>query len=302
MKEIKKLFLKKLIDLEGYFQSLDLNEKNSFKLSETIINLVDEFTHHTYKYGTSLNDQQRHEINNETLCTSSWSNCSYTIQVIEQLLAIEQSNKMTLKQENLLSNLVKQAYMTTNSQRETNQNVKNLFGLLFDEENTKINDFSLSISLAECDVFHYLVSLTLSSECGNMNKFYLFKLMLQLQSIQILINLMLTNKTTTNANELLNYLSESLKQKSLLINQTNLIDLNQLTTSLKTNLMPFLRCSAIFFSYFNDITQQVELAEDFSNNLTDFSKLINHLGIDELDFEQLVLNINNESLVYLIDR
>ena len=189
LKEIKKLFLKKLLDLEGYFQSLDLNEKNSFKLSETIINLVDEFTHHTYIYGTSLNEQQRHEINNETLCTSSWSNCSYTIQVIEQLLAIEQSNKMTLKQENLLSNLVKQAYMTTNSQRETNQNVKNLFGLLFDEENTKINDFSLSISLAECDVFHYLVSLTLSSKCSNMNKFYLFKLMLQLQSIQILINL-----------------------------------------------------------------------------------------------------------------
>lgn len=237
------------------------------------------------------------------------SNCSYTLQLTEQLLSLEQANKLTLKQENLLSNLVKQALVTTSDiNNETNKNVKCLYGYLFDEENLdKEAKFSSLVSLADVDVFHYLVSLTLLSNQNKQDQFNLFKLMLQLQSLQIILNYLIATKfkNTDESVSLVKYLRERLNEKSFnheesISNKKESIELNE--SSLKQSLMPFLRCSILFYWFLNDITQSVEVCQHITDNLNDFTQMITSLGLTESQFEDLVLNVNNPSLIFLINR
>jgi predicted ArsR family transcriptional regulator len=84
-----------------------------FMASKNGSHLVNEFARNTFNFGSELNDTYLN--NNENLCASIASNCSYTIQVIDQLLAIDKQHQLSLKQENLLANLVKQSNATIKS-------------------------------------------------------------------------------------------------------------------------------------------------------------------------------------------
>lgn len=271
----------------------------------------------SFNFGSSLAYLKlNNKTRNERACLSILSNCSYTLQVTEQLLSLDEQssqNKLTLKQENLLSNLVKQALATSdthNELNETQKNVRTLYSYLFDEENS-IKEFSSLVSLADIDVFHYLVSLTLLSNPNKLEQFYLFKLMLQLQALQIVLNYLIANKSTTHDGSSLfvNYLVERLKEKSFIHHQEEesseqqrSIDLSKLVSSLKQALMPFLRCCVLFYWFLSNVTQSCEVSKYIADNLSDFTHMITSLGLTEPDFEDLVLNVNNPSLIYLIDR
>jgi len=246
------------------------------------------------------------------------SNCSYTIQVVDQILAIDKQHHMSLKQENLLANLVKQTLKTIKSEkRETENNLRKLFALLFSQEssedttddNSKLN--SSHLKLTSIDVFHYLVLFTLSSSSMDANsRFFMFKLMLQLQSLQILLNYIIANNlsklVSVNDNQctsLTNYLIQRLKLKPGAIENNLNVDVTQMISSLKKSLMPFLRCSVLFYCFLNEIAQSIELADYIQNDQNDFDKLIVRLGLSPVEFNELIFNLNNnKSLLYLAER
>jgi hypothetical protein len=277
---------------EEWFDQLKLIEKNSslksFSYNETILQLINEFSTNTYNFGshiiTNNNNTNQTENNSSQQISNMISNCSYTIQVIEQLLATEYLNRINLKQEILLCNLVKQANMIANNSSETNENVKNLISLIFnyDESNNELS--SSTVTLADCDCFHFLVSLTLSSKHSyesSIERFYTFKLMLQLKSLQIL------NSSISDTVSFIDYLKTDA-----------LFD-----SRLKNELMPFLRCCFMFYWHLNESTQSIQICEQFSKDLNDFDKLINHLGLNRNEFDKLIFNVeSNSSLTFLANK
>lgn len=300
---------------------MNLNEKkeeiSSLKAySPTINHLVNEFARNTFNFGSELNDTYLN--NNENLCASIASNCSYTIQVIDQLLAIDKQHQLSLKQENLLANLVKQSNATIKSKNiETDHNLRQLFALLFGPESSEATDESnVSSALINIDVFHYLVLFTLSSTSVDAHsRLFMFKLMLQLQSLQILINYITTNNLSklmsVNDDQFTSlpiYLIQRLKLSSVIKEKNNANnndsgDVTQMIKSLKESLMPFLRCSVMFYCFLNEIAQSIELADFIQNDLNDFDKLIVRLGLSPVEFNELVFNLNNnKSLNYLTER
>jgi len=272
---------------EEWFDQLKSIENSSslksFNYNEIILQLINEFSTNTYNFGSHITNQT--ENNNSQQILNMISNCSYTIQVIEQILATEYLNQINLKQEILLCNLVKQANMIANNSSETNKNVKNLISLIFnyDESNNELS--SSNVTLADCDCFHFLVSLTLSSQHSysesSIDKFYTFKLILQLKSLQIL------NSSISDSINLIDYLKTDAPFDS----------------RLKIELMPFLRCCFMFYWHLNESTQSIQICEQFSRDLNDFDKLICHLGLNRTEFDKLIFNVeSNSSLIFLANK
>lgn len=209
---------------------------------------------------------------------SMWTNCSYTIQVIEQLLRFENKplfGQLTLKQIDLLANIVKQAAlygMTKNTESVRKSCVRLLAAIL--PYKTVLFD---SKNIMDLDMFYLLVALCLSMPNlydqpklnlianGGLNDLNVFKLILQAHCVQILITKLKTktfheepdeqtnvSDVETKTYEFYKYLIKILGEKGIfkfekesdLVMKTPRI----IYSTLKHALMPFLRCSALFFS------------------------------------------------------
>jgi hypothetical protein len=319
------------------------NNNNQSKLNDNTIDIMENFTRGSYTFGYSklpFDDDQRMPI-------SVWTNCSYTIQVIEQLLNIESKSlfgQFTLKQVDLLSNIVKQAALY-GIIKNTDLVRKNCIRLLAGILPYKIAIFD-SKNIMDIDMFYMLVSLCLSLPNlydspklssvanGGINDSNIFKLVLQAHSVQILLTKIksntfldeetiknieweleednLTNSINLETNEsdmIIYYFFKHLldqatgekkifqfdNNKKLLMTKSPKI----ISYTLKHALMPFLRCSALFFSNLTNITPSNQITN--TNDLTNFNKNFSCLT-RFLDFNlDDVLDVKSNSLKTLID-
>ncbi len=310
------------------FESLLMRYQSGDKAkSENLqmIDLVENFTRASFTFGfmTHPNDQD------PRMSVSIWLNCSYTINVIEQLLRTEGKllfGHLTLKQVDLLSNIVKQTaiYGVNKNIEPIRRYCVRLLGFIL----SSAGETSELESILEIDMFYLLVSLcfsmpnlysdvikekkssssTTSASFGGLNDFYILKLVLQAHCVQILLtkiklnsfivgieqnddenkmelentndNLLDSFSTPENEkyenenslflvkeffNFVLNLLKADYKKKnhfnltaetmSKLLNLTP----KSISLTLKHALMPFLRCSTLFFSNLTGLVPSIEI-------------------------------------------
>jgi E3 ubiquitin-protein ligase UBR2 len=266
------------------------NKGKEVKLNTETISIMENFARASYTFGFLVypNDEDAR------MPISMWTNCSYTIQVIEQLLRFENKplfGQLTLKQIDLLANIVKQAAlygMTKNTESVRKSCVRLLAAILpyktvmFDSKN-----------IMDLDMFYLLVSLCLSMPNlydqpklnlianGGLNDLNVFKLILQAHCVQILVTKLKTKTFFEAADEQSNfkdvemkafefykYIKKLLGEKGIYKSE-NESDLVMKTpkiiySTLKHALMPFLRCSALFFSNLTGLTPTNPITSDQS--------------------------------------
>jgi E3 ubiquitin-protein ligase UBR1 len=261
-------------------------ESNSdIKLHAETVTTMENFARISYTYGFATfpnDDDYRMPI-------SVWTNCAYTIQVIEQLLSFESKplfGRFSVKQVELLSSIVKQAalYGMAKNTESVRKNCVRLLALILPYNKTALIDEAKSI--IEIDMFHLLVSLCLSMpnlyeetpklslvSNGGLNDFNVFKLVLQAHCVQIFLAKLkyssfcgedesksvceefdVREHDVDSVYEFFRYLFGLSVEKNILkftdeekakITKIKKIDVY---VSLVKGLMPFLRCSALFFS------------------------------------------------------
>lgn len=329
------------------FKSTNFNNNES-KLNDNTIDIMENFTRGSYTFGFSklpFDDDSRMPI-------SVWTNCSYTIQVIDHLLNTESKSlfgQFTLKQVDLLSNIVKQAALY-GIIKNTDLVRKNCIRLLAGILPYKIAIFDPK-NIMDIDMFYMLVSLCLSLPNlydspklssvanGGINDSNIFKLVLQAHCVQILLtkiklNTFLDEETvknieweleednstnsvnleTKNESDMIiyNFYKHLLEQAT---GEKNIFQFNDnnnkkllmtkspkiISYTLKHALMPFLRCSALFFSNLTNLTPSSSNQISHANDLINFNK---NFGIltKFLDFSlDDVLDVKSTSLLTLID-
>ena len=283
-------------------------ESNSdIKLHAETVTTMENFARISYTYGFATfpnDDDYRMPI-------SVWTNCAYTIQVIEQLLSFESKplfGRFSVKQVELLSSIVKQAalYGMTKNTESVRKNCVRLLALILPYNKTALIDEAKSI--IEIDMFHLLVSLCLSMpnlyeetpklslvSNGGLNDFNVFKLVLQAHCVQIFLAKLkyssfcsedesksvceefdVREHDVDSVYEFFRYLFGLTVEKNILkftddekvkITKIKKIDVY---VSLVKGLMPFLRCSALFFS---NLTSLAPIAQ-ISGNLTVYKHIL----------------------------
>ena len=59
----------------------------------------------------------------------------------------------------------------------------------------------------------------------------------------------------------------------------------------------------MFYWHLNESSQSIQICEQFSEDLNDFDKLINHLGLNRNEFDKLIFNVeSNSSLTFLANK
>ena len=276
---------------------------SELKLSEESVHLMENFAKAAFQFGFGHAPVSGDEARTQT---AVWSNCAYTIQVIEQLLRVELKylfGQFTLKQSELLSSIVKQAalYSMTKSSESARKSCVRLLAALLPYK-TVLAD---SKNLMELDMFSLLVFLSLSMvnlyeqpkiasfSTSLLNDFNIFKLVLQAHCVQIFLCKIKRNsftevedETAPNEDELkvLAFYEHVLKtgeEKGLFAFKTNAErnalkhNAKVLMKTLKHSLMPFLRCSALFFAHLTDIVPSSQITSEQGLSLFRLLKNLN---------------------------
>jgi hypothetical protein len=197
---------------------------------------------------------------------------------------------------------------------------------------SELNSLAVPPNIMEIEMFHLLVSLCLSMPNlynqasinsllnGSINDSMVFTLILQCHCVQILLAKIKLNtfKNDSDADDEDEKQTDSKKKEDdtlfafynhicmLLNGQTekndsveskSVVNVKNITPkiiskTLKEALMPFIRCAAIFFSNYTDLTPSDVICED-NGVEKNFTILINFLGIESLT---QILNIESKSL------
>ncbi|CAF0875440.1 unnamed protein product [Brachionus calyciflorus] len=284
--------------------------------SETI-NVVENFTTASFTFGYNLlpNDES------PRMPVSIWTNCAYTIQVLEQSLRFDSKNlfgSLPFKQIDLLSNIVKQAavYGITKHTESVRKSCLQLLGTCMPYKTA----FFESKNLMDLDMFHTLVFLCLSMpnlyndnpklssvSNGGINDLNIFKLVLIAHTVQIFLTKIklctfYENLTPIDSDEkpTIQEIEKSEKiykfyqfilDLSIEKNIIKLDDQNEkkkylqtpkiVYDTLKNSLMPFLRCSALFFSNLTGITTSSTITSNKDDLENNFDLLTSFLGVHD---------------------
>lgn len=229
-------------------------------------------------------------------------NCAYTIECIEQCLAVESKclfGDFSVKQSTLLSNIVKQAALSSLSPADRSL-VRDSCVRLLAAILPHAAPLSDAQSIVHVDLFHFLVYLALSlpnlydtasdssatsiiANIANMhvNYFNIFKLCLQAHCVQIVL-IKLKNKklieslegleppfddNETKVFEFYQYLLTWFADKRLVeLTDSELQRLRSnpraVNEMIRVALMPFLRNAALFFAHLTDVTPQVKITSN----------------------------------------
>ena len=198
-------------------------------------------------------------------------------------------SQFTLKQNELLSSIVKQAalYSATKNTESARQSCVRLLAtllpyktVLFDSNNLmELDMFSLLVFLSLSMVNLYEQPKMASLATSTINDFNIFKLVTQAHCVQILLSKIKTNSFVSlegpcepDANELktFQFYEHVLKvgeEKSVFAfkaGEKNLLkpSAKAVTATLKQSLMPFLRSSALFFAHLTDMTPSYQITSD----------------------------------------
>jgi hypothetical protein len=264
------------------------------------------------------------------LHSRKFSNLYFIYTFKEQLLRVEAKHlfgQFSLKQTELLSNIVKQAALYSIS-KNTDLIRKNCVRLLAAILPYKTALFDIK-NIIEIDLFHFLVSLCLSMPNlydqatlrsvanGGINDSNIFKLVFQAHCLQIMVIKIKSNSFYHPQSFQEEMPNENEKQESLkiyeyfiylinLIREKKIYDLHNsdklpsdpmvIYRTLKHALMPFLRCSALFFANLTDLCPSSIITSDEADFENNFDKLLRFLGISTnlasiLDIESETLKV-----------
>uniref|UniRef100_A0A452GNM1 E3 ubiquitin-protein ligase n=1 Tax=Gopherus agassizii TaxID=38772 RepID=A0A452GNM1_9SAUR len=238
--------------------------------SESIKEMLTTFGTATYKVGLKVHPNEE-DLRVPIMC---WGSCAYTIQTIERILADEDKplfGHLPCRQDDCLTSLTRfaAAHWTISSLSSVQGHFCRLFASLVPNEKSGNLPCILDI-----DMFHLLVSLVLSFPAIYCQDFsgvslgtgdlHIFHLVTMAHIVQIL----LTSSTEENGMDQENPNGEEevavLTLYKFLCQHTGsaLKEMSSgwhLCRSIKAGIMPFLRCSALFFHYLNGVPAPSEI-------------------------------------------
>ncbi|XP_048457289.1 E3 ubiquitin-protein ligase UBR2 [Rhincodon typus] len=250
----------------------DVKPKNPF--SESIKGMLTTLATATYKVGLKVHPNEQ-DPRVPMMCRGS---CAYTVQAIERFLADEEKplfGPLPCRQDDCLKALTRFAasQWTVSSLSVVQKQYARLLSVLIpDDDKTQI-----SPSILDVDMFHLLVSLVLSYPALHCQDFtgvslavghlHLFHLVTTAHIVQILLT------SSTEENTMDQESADGDEEAAALtlydkLRQYSGSALNSMTSGwhlwqyIKTGIIPYLRCSALFFHYLNNVPAPVELQEN----------------------------------------
>ncbi len=304
-------------------QSTTSRSNKEFEMHTETVNIIETYTRAAYMFGFSTFPDDL----DPRMPISAWTNCAYTLQIIDQLLLFESKQlfgQFTVKQADLITNIVKQAafYSILKNTEAIRKSCVRLLTSLLPRTSSEAK------SIVELDMFHLLVSLCLSMPNlydnqpklnsvanGGLNDFNIFKLVLQAHCVQIFLFKIKLNtfKDSFEDDEaelepaskkiydffinLLNNVHDNSTIKLSSQDREKLLKLSskRVVQTLKYALMSFLRCSALFFSNLTNIIPSSNVSNSLENLDQEFESLLMFLGLSYNDFADLIDIQNSES-------
>uniref|UniRef100_A0A7N4PAU8 E3 ubiquitin-protein ligase n=1 Tax=Sarcophilus harrisii TaxID=9305 RepID=A0A7N4PAU8_SARHA len=263
----------------------DFQPKNPY--SESIKEMLTTFGTATYKVGLKVHPNEE-DPRVPIMC---WGSCAYTIQTIERILNDEEKplfGHLPCRQDDCLKSLTRfaAAHWTAASFSVVQEHFCTLFASLVPDEK-----YGNLPSILDIDMFHLLVSLVLSFptlQCQDFSGFslttgdlHIFHLVTMAHIVQIL----LTSCTEENGMDQENPTGE--EELAVLALYKTLCHCAgsalkeipsgwHLWRSVKAGIMPFLRCSALFFHYLNGVPAPSEIQVIGANQ---FEHLCSYLSL-----------------------
>ncbi|XP_072366222.1 E3 ubiquitin-protein ligase UBR2 isoform X2 [Scyliorhinus torazame] len=249
----------------------DVKPKNPY--SDSIKEMLTTLATATYKVGLKVHPNEQ-DPRVPIMCRGS---CAYTMQAIERFLADEEKplfGHLPCRQDDCLKALTRFAasQWTVSSVSVVQNQYARLLSVLIPDDNTPIPP-----SILDVDMFHLLVSLVLSSPALHCHDFtgvslavghlHLFHLVTMAHIVQILLT------SSTEDNNMDQESADGVEEAAALtvfdkLRQYSGSALNSMSSGwhlwqyIKTGIMPYLRCSALFFHYLNSVPVPVELQEN----------------------------------------
>ncbi|XP_078413257.1 E3 ubiquitin-protein ligase UBR2 isoform X1 [Cetorhinus maximus] len=266
----------------------DVKPKNPY--SDSIKEMLTTLATATYKVGLKVHPNEQ-DPRVPIMCRGS---CAYTIQAIERFLADEEKplfGHLPCRQDDCLKALTRFAasQWTVSSLSVVQKQYARLLSVLIpDDDKTQIPP-----SILDVDMFHLLVSLVLSFPALHCHDFtgvslavghlHLFQLVTMAHIVQILLT------SSTEENSMDQESADGAEEAAALtvydkLRQYSGSALNSMSSGwhlwqyIKTGIMPYLRCSALFFHYLNSVPVPVELQE---NGACHFELLCRYLHLPE---------------------
>uniref|UniRef100_F7BKV5 E3 ubiquitin-protein ligase n=1 Tax=Monodelphis domestica TaxID=13616 RepID=F7BKV5_MONDO len=263
----------------------DFRPKNPY--SESIKEMLTTFGTATYKVGLKVHPNEE-DPRVPIMC---WGSCAYTIQTIERILNDEEKplfGHLPCRQDDCLKSLTRfaAAHWTAASFPVVQEHFCILFASLVPNEK-----YGNLPCILDIDMFHLLVSLVLSFpalQCQDFSGFslttgdlHIFHLVTMAHIVQIL----LTSCTEENGMDQENPTGEE-ELAVLALYKTlchwSMFALKEIPSgwhlwrSVKAGIMPFLRCSALFFHYLNGVPAPSEIQVIGANQ---FEHLCSYLSL-----------------------
>ncbi|MEE6474040.1 hypothetical protein FKM82_010261 [Ascaphus truei] len=263
----------------------DFQPKNPY--SESIRAMLTTFGTATYKVGLNVHPNEQ-DPRVPIMC---WGSCAYTIQTIERILADEERplfGNLPCRQDDCLKSLTRfaAAHWTVAPLPVVQKHFCRLFELIVPD-----GDSENSRCILDTDMFHLLVSLVLAFPAVQSQDFsgnslgtgdlHLFRLVTMAHIVQII----LTVSTEENAmDQESTYGEEELAVVSLYRSicqstGSTVKDLSSgwhLCRAVRAAVLPFLRCSALFFHYLNGVPAPSEFPV---NGTSQFDHLCSYLSL-----------------------
>uniref|UniRef100_UPI00398E757E E3 ubiquitin-protein ligase UBR2 n=1 Tax=Pristiophorus japonicus TaxID=55135 RepID=UPI00398E757E len=285
----------------------DIKPKNPY--SESIKEMLTTLATATYKVGLKVHPNEQ-DPRVPIMC---WGSCAYTIQAIERFLADEEKplfGHLPCRQDDCLKALTRFAasHWTVSSLSVVQKHYARLLAVLVpDEDETQIPP-----SILDVDMFHLLVSLVFSFPALYCHDFtgvslavghhHLFHLVTMAHIVQILLTSSTEENTmdqeSADGDEEAAALAMYDKLRQYSGSALNLMSSGwHLWQYIKTGIMPYLRCSALFFHYLNSVPVPVELQE---NGPQHFELLCRYLSLPTNLMS--LFQTNSDSIERLIQR
>ncbi|XP_067901224.1 E3 ubiquitin-protein ligase UBR2 isoform X1 [Heterodontus francisci] len=250
----------------------DVKPKNPY--SDSIKEMLTTLATATYKVGLKVHPNEQ-DPRVPIMCRGS---CAYTIQAIERFLADEEKplfGHLPCRQDDCLKALTRFAasHWTVSSLSVVQKQYARLLSVLIpDDDKTQIPP-----SILDVDMFHLLVSLVLSFPALHCHDFTGVSLavghlhLLHLVTMAHIVQILLTSSTEENSMD--QESADGDEEAAALtvydkLRQYSGSALNSMTSGwhlwqyIKTGIIPYLRCSALFFHYLNSVPVPVELQEN----------------------------------------
>ncbi|XP_063299948.1 E3 ubiquitin-protein ligase UBR2 isoform X2 [Pelobates fuscus] len=274
----------KLLDLPEGFRT-DFQPKNPY--SDSIKGMLTTFGTATYKVGLNVHPNEQ-DPRVPIMC---WGSCAYTIQTIERILTDEERplfGNLPCRQDDCLKSLTRfsAAHWTVSSLPVVQKHLCRLFSAIVPEE-----DSNTAPCILDIDMFHLMVSLVLAFPALQCQDFsgnslatgdlHLFHLVTMAHIVQIVLSSSIEDncmdQESTDGEE--EMAAIALYRKICQCTGRTVRELSSgwhFCRAIKTAILPFLRCSALFFHYLNGVPAPLDLPV---NGMSQFDHLCSYLSL-----------------------